>query len=412
MRRDVFIAVALLTASATGTERVLTFDEAIGLVDRSPEVEGAKRASRSHRDLAGRISRFTGNPQIVLQPGYRWDPEDKRGIEGNVGVLLPWNLGGLSTRRREAAEAEGDWLEAVSRLKALEHRQEAARSWIQLAAAEQMAEITRAEAVLAEELVAQVQRRLALEEATALELAGALAYASEARLAAIEAAGTRARWALQLSRETSDTPTADLATAGPLPAPPVPTMTPEKILATVDALPPVRAPALLARAEMRWAAETRAAARSEVLFGVLAQKEAPDEYSGYLAITYSPAWLDRGERERAWTEANAARAEGDAQQAIRSMRALLAETLQQVEQTAQLAEEFENGLVPSMEETARLASRLVESGEQTVTELLRARRDAAMARRRHVGIVAEHLWARVRLWLFLASIEEERRRAS
>src|SRR5690606_34909899 len=120
-----------------------------------------------HREISARISPFTGNPTLGLDPGYRSHPSADRGFEGAVVLDVPWNLGGLSSRRRDAARTEGDAFAEQARAVALDRKLEAARLWLALAGAERELHAVERARELAESVAAQTARRLELGEATA-----------------------------------------------------------------------------------------------------------------------------------------------------------------------------------------------------------------------------------------------------
>lgn len=402
--------MAFVVAVSVGGARAplaMTFDEVIGLAQDSPAVLSARKAAERHRELSRGISVFTDNPEILIDPGYRFQVEQNRGVEGGISVELPWNLGGLSSRRREAAAAEGDALAEQARLTALSQRLEAARLWIELVGAERELEVVERARTIAEELVSRTVRRVELGEATALDLSRARGLVAASRVEAVDVEGRREELSLALSGIVSDVPTTELATSGPLPHPELPPGDGWMNEHAFQRVPQARLRLLQARAQRARAAEVKAEAAGELGIGAWIRREAPDDYIAGAVLSWTPALLDRGHRQRLTEESQAILALSEAELAVQDARTLVATAFHEVEHTEAKLSVLRDELVPNVDETVRLATRLVDVGEETLTELLRSQREALEARRALVRAESDHAWARVRLWLYLATLSAE-----
>lgn len=396
----------LAAALAAGGTDTLTFDEALGLADQAPSVEGARAAVSAQRDLAGRISSQTSNPTLTVEPGYRLSAGSSSAtrIEGTASLTQSWNLAGLAARRREAARAEGDQLDAEARAAALTRRLTAAQAWIELWAAQAALADARQEAELAAELAARTGRAADHALVTRADAADAVTYRAEARLLAISVEGEVTDLGFRLAREAAR-PAAPLATAGPLPAPDLPERAEwPRLLERAGRLPEVRARRLTARAEGARAAEVRAARGTALGLGLVLQRDNQREQVAFAQVGITLPLFDRGEREAAGLEAAARRTGGEAEEARRAASAELARALHEVEHTAEVLAELEQGFLPASAEGVRLREVAFRAGDATVLEVLVARRSAAAARARLARARAAHAWARVKVWLQLEEL--------
>lgn len=408
LRRLCVLALLTWSVQAGATKpAAISFDETIGIASEQPGVLGARRAAERHRELSARISTLTGNPTLGLEPGYRFHPSEERGFEGAITVDVPWNLGGLSSRRRESARAEGDALFAQARLVALERRLDAARIWLALAGAEKEVRVVEEARALAETLAAQTARRMELGEATALDLSRARGLVATAKVESIDAEGRREELALALSGIVSDHPSETLATRGDLPHPELPTSDEWMKVPAFQRVPEARLHLLQALAHKARAAEVKAEAAGEIRIGVSALRESPNAFVGSVVASWTPALFDRGERARASEEAQAIVSESAATLAVQDARSLVAVAFHEVEHTQQRLKVLRDELVPNARETARLARELVTAGEETMTSVLFAQREAMEAERELATAESDHAWARIRLWLYLASLSAE-----
>jgi outer membrane protein, heavy metal efflux system len=389
------------------TAPAVTFDEALGLASRAPAVEAARAAAATTRDAAARLSSQTSNPQLSVEPAYRVSSSatSTTSFEGQASLSQSWNLAGLSSRRREAATAEGDLLDADARAAALARRLAAARAWIDLWAARAALEDARSEADLASDLASRTERAAAQALVTRADAADAAAYRAEARLLVLSVEGETTDLGFLLARETARPPVS-LATAGALPDPPVPGRGDWPALVDrAAALPDVLARRLAAHADAARAAEARAARGTQLALGVGARRDNLGEWVAFGQFGLSLPLFDHGEREATPFAVAAARASREAEDAQRTAAAELARALHEVEHSGEVMTELEARAVPASAEAARLREVAFRAGDATVLEVLVARRTAAAQRARLERARAAHAWARVKVWLELAEVE-------
>lgn len=125
---------------------------------------------------------------------------------------------------------------------------------------------------------------------------------------------------------------------------------------------------------------------------------------GIAGLTWS--FTDWGERERSVHEGEAARAEGQLAARLARARAELEEATHEVEHAAARLEVRAQRTVPALENLVAYYTRAVELREAVVSELYRARRRLQDARAGLIEAEGEHAWAKVRLWLLLAQLED------
>jgi outer membrane protein, heavy metal efflux system len=212
----------LATAALAGDLRAITFDEAIGLADKAPRVVASQRATDTKRDLDRRISRMTLNPILTVQPGFRVLPDTAREVELVAELAQSWNLAGHGLARRHTADLETQTLSAESRAVLLYRRLGAARSWMDLWAAQRVLEQTQNEEKIAAELVRLVERAASVSAATRADVADAKAYHAEARLMLLAAQGEVFERRVELAREAALPAGPQPTAAGDLPKPGLP----------------------------------------------------------------------------------------------------------------------------------------------------------------------------------------------
>ncbi|HEY8926942.1 MAG TPA: TolC family protein, partial [Polyangia bacterium] len=158
----ILLPILLSTQAPVSDGQALSFDVALGLAASTPNVIGRAQAAQEKAALDRQIAALPFNPQVTVQPGWRFAPASAREPELIAEIVQPWNLSGQSSARRLAAGIEGDALRAEARLVALDARLAVARAWIDLWAAERLVEEARREEVIAEELERLVARAAAL----------------------------------------------------------------------------------------------------------------------------------------------------------------------------------------------------------------------------------------------------------
>ncbi len=403
------LPIALALALWPAMAAAITFDEALGLAARAPRVTGAGRAVAAKLRLDEGISSFTFNPQLAVQPGFRFYPSEYRDVEVLAELSQPFNLAGHARARRATARLEEDELGESARAVALEQRLGAARAWIDLWAAQRVFAASRRDEQLAVELERLAERAAAASAATRADVADAQAFLSEARVRRIAAEGEVFERGMELSREAALVEGAATTADGELPEPALPPQSAwPSLIEHAGRLPDSRAQALRARAGKAREVEERAARGSWLQLGLVAQRDAPGGLVGSVLARVSPSVFDRGERERGVFAAEAERLEGERANAAIEARADVAIAAHEVEHTGELLAVLSDALVPASRAGADLRQRIFDAGEATMVEVLQARRIAVDAASRLARARAAHAWARVKLYLLARAIEEGR----
>ena len=383
----------------------ITFDAALGLARDVPRVVAAGRAVQEKTDLDGNVGSIPFNPQIAIQPGWRFAPRDARQPEVIVEILQPWNASGYGSARRRTMSLEEAVLQAEARAVALAARLGAARAWIDLWAAEHIAEEVRREEVIARELERLVERAATLGAMTQADLAEAAAYHADARIAVLLADGEVFHQGLALARELADPGAVPLHTLGDLPAPVVPSEARRvEFLDRVAALPVVSLRDLEVRATRARELEEAAARGTMAHLGAALQRDAPGGLvvSGIARVTFPI--FDHGERERAGIRAEAARLEGERRDAVIAARTEVASSFHEVSHSDEVLAVVRDDLAPASRRAAENRRQIFQQGAATLLEVLQSDRGAVVAANRLWRAQAEHAWARTKLWLLLADL--------
>jgi len=399
------VFVALATAGWANAGVAVTFDGVLGLATEVPRVRAAAQALREQTELDQRLSGVPFNPQVAIQPGWRLAPNNARQSELILEILQPWSLSGYGSARRSAAVAEEDVLRAEIRSAALSAHLGAARTWIDLWAAERVVEDLRREEEIARELERLVDRAAGLGTMTRADLAEAAAYHAEARIAVLAAEGEVFQVGLALAKEVGDADAVPLRTAGGLPNAAVPgDLSMRHWLDRAGAAPIVVVRGLQAKAARAREVEHKAMRGTVVQVGAGVQRDAPDGLviSGIARIT-APLF-ERGERERAGLRAEAARMEGERREALIASRVEIAAAFHEVSHTAEVLTVVRDDLVPASRLAAETRRRIFQEGGATLLEVLQSDRAAVAAARRLWRMQAEHAWARAKLWLLLVEL--------
>ncbi|MGA8890948.1 MAG: TolC family protein, partial [Anaeromyxobacteraceae bacterium] len=217
------LLVGLLALALSQPGRPVTYDEALGLSDDAPAVQGARSAAKEQGKLAGSVSPLVANPTLTLQPGTAKDPlTGEWAFQGEATLLQSWNLSGLPGDRSASLRAEGEQLRAEARAVALSQRLGAAQAWLDLWAAQRSLADSVQEYELAREFAAKMARAAEAGAFTRPEAADAATYAAEAHVAAIAAEGEVTERGYQLAIAMGQEAENPLTAAGPIPAPPRP----------------------------------------------------------------------------------------------------------------------------------------------------------------------------------------------
>jgi outer membrane protein TolC len=399
--RRLLVLVLLLPAPAAA--QAVSFDEAIALSERVPQVRATARAlgarERGDRDIAGDSQGLA----IQVQPGLRILSEQDRGFEGQLSVLHSWNLGNLTGTRQRAARIEREALAAEVRAEALTARLEAAHRWIQLWQRGQGLQLAVEERQLAERLAELAQRGLAGGVRTRVDVLEAAAYRADVALREVTLEGEQHDASVALAVAMGRPPTGELAAAGPLPSPALPEAL-DAVVERADELPTVLAARLTAVAERARIVEVAAGYAPQLGLGGQLMRESPSGFIVFGTLTLSVPLFDQGQRATSQTHGEAERREGRHGQARLQAQEMLALAAHDVEHQRREERAAVELLLPALVELVELRERALRAGEGTVFELLSDRRRLLEARARAIQARAMRTWAEVRMWILLAEL--------
>lgn len=391
------------TSSATTT---VTFDEALELARGWNRGFQKALAAREAEDakIGGTAQQLT----LTVVPGYRFAPEQERGLEGEVALAQSWNLARLGHVRREAAAAERSVLSTQARAQALAARLEAAHRWLDLHALESLDALAQTQLELAQETEAFVRRAAEAGLQTMVDLARARAFRAEMARQRLDAHGALYHAALALSTVMGKKPDPLLRTAGPLPEPRIPDEQElARFIERARELPEPAALRLSSLAARARQAEESAVYGSILSLGAAVAREPPHAYSalGSVSVAWSP--FDRGARGRSLERAQAVLLEAEYERAQIGAAADLKNAVHEQKHAHEALLLVEQDWLVAARETVERVERALRVGEATVYELLDARRRLVEVEIRLVRARAEQTWAEVRLWLLLAELERQ-----
>jgi outer membrane protein TolC len=362
----------LLTAILATTP--LSYDEALIRADRAPEVTAAVGASTARADGLQRLGSMTYNPMLQVQPGLRTE-NGSTAPEGQLTLQQSLNVAGLASARRETATKELDAARWEARGRRFQLRIAVARAWLETWALTEAGHAVREEEAMAQELVIRIQKAVASDGLTRVDLASAKAFAAEARAFHLELEGQAidagGRLAVLLGID-------DIASVeGPLPE-----------LVEIEA--PVADAATswpgVKRLEAEVNGERSRAQESEALYGTGLQlqlqggHDAPSQWFANFAVGVTVPLFDIGSRDRSVHEATARLIEGELVKARAGARVELEMLRHELEHTAEVYATVQGQQLPAAVEAANLQLKRFQGGEATLQELLVVRRLAVAAR--------------------------------
>jgi outer membrane protein TolC len=393
VRRVLRLVTALLASTP------LTFEAALARADAAPAVAAAERATAT-RAAAGRLTSMTSNPIVYLQPGVRTD-DGVTGPEGLVTLQQSFNLAGWGGARHTTAAHELEASRFELRMRRRDLRIAVARAWLDTWALAEASRAVLEDEAAARELVSRIQRAVATDGLTRVDLEQAKAYAAEARALhldlkgqAIEAGG---RLAALLGLD-------DVATVDG--APPSFDEAPGPEVAQAANLPAVRLLEARVLGERSRAVEASAQYGAALQVQLQAGHEAPRQWLGNLSLGLTLPLFEVGRRERVGHEATAALLEGEAAKARAEARIELALLRHELEHTAEVYAVVHDQQLPAALEAANLQVRRFLGGECTLQELLVVRRLAVAARVGAIRAEANLLAARARAREVLADLHQ------
>lgn len=352
----------------------LSFDAALARADVAPDVTSAQRASAVWHDALGRLTSMSSNPVLQVQPGLRAENGVTR-PEGQLTLQQSFNVAGLSSARRETAvkDLEASRWEARGRRRDL--RIAVARAWLETWALTEAAQAVVEEEAMANELSERVQKAVASDGLTKVELASAKAFAAEARAyhlelegQAVEAGG---RLALLLGLEEI------VKVDGPPPRLEEAVILPEELAAR---WPAVRQLEAQVEGERARGAEVAAQNGASLQVQLQGGHEAPSQWFANAGVGVTVPLFDVGRRNRSAHEAQAQLLEGALARARTGARVSLSLVRHELEHAAHVYATVNLEQLPAAVEAATLQLKRFESGECTLQELLLVRRQAVAAR--------------------------------
>lgn len=400
---------ALLVAAAfgqPGEARKLTFDEAIEASTAHPGHRGLADALEARRAGDAELGALANDPQLLVMPGYRWNPESAAGFEAQVQLSQSWNLAGLAGARRAAASKERAALAALTRADALSRRLEVAHRWIRLRTREQDLARVERERALAEALVKKLAAAAEAGVVLRADLVEAQAYAAEVRRTEVDLEGARVHAAFDLAEALGAKGASPIATAGAAPQPSLPdeAQWPELVRRARE-LPEARGAEMAALAARAQAEEADAGGGWKLQTQLAFQRESPTSYISWLGVGVTAPVFDGDRRSRAQAAAAASRAEARQRVAERDAGRTLALALHEVEHGRERLAVVTESLAPALRQLVELRERAFERGEGTAFELLRAQQRLLDAERAEASAQGELTWAEVEAWLLLATLE-------
>jgi cobalt-zinc-cadmium efflux system outer membrane protein len=388
--------------------RQMSFDESIGASAATPIVVGYDDALTDKRARDRKIPRLSQNPQVQVMPGVRVNAGANNGFELQTTITQGWNLAGYGKARRAAAAAETDVLEADVRARALEQRFGAADAWIRLHGAERRLEMAQADLALARQLVATVEAGLEGGVATQRDLAEAEALVAAVLAEVVNLGGEVHDLGLALARETGSKTVDPLATRGEYPNPTLPDEAElRRRFAAVDELPVVQQRRLQARAALADARAAKRASGTVLQSGVSVQLESTGETVLFGVVGASIPAVNRNQRSRATAHMQARKAEAEAEQLAVELSATLGIALHDLRHTRERVEMLRDQSLPALDKLIAAREAALELGEGTRALLLAAQHRRSLVARELAAAEADHVWARVQVWLYLEALEAD-----
>jgi outer membrane protein TolC len=381
--------LALLLASAPP----LSFDDALSLAARAPQVSASERAAEVRSAAIAKLSSLQSNPTVGLQPGVRINPQGT-GPEFIGTLTQSLNASGYGAARREALTLESVQEQAGTQLLAHRARLSAAEAWLMVWTAQGVLVEARRELELARDLGSRVERATKSGGITKADAAVVRAWVAEAHLAVLSAEGELFDAGVQLNRVlgldaalpaqvTEALPALTLPASGAL----------ADSLGRAERAPAVSAALQLKATEDARANEALASKGTWVQVGATGGREGLGDVVALATLSVTLPLFESGQREAAPLHAAATHAGGMALRALAEARAERVLVTHELEHTLETLEVVERELVPANDEAAQGTQRRMEAGEATSQEWVLARRAALAAHSRLVRARASHALA-------------------
>ena len=399
------LATATLASLLPAVGLAVTFDEALWLAARAPQLRGLERAGDARARLDARLPSQSGNPEltVALGPGG-----PVLGPAVQLNAAQSWNLGGLVAKRAQAAQVERSAIGAEIRVELLRAQLLTAQAWIGLRVVAESFQLAEQEVVLATELADAVTRSAARGVALQSDAAEALAWTAEAKLVALALEGQMRDASAELATQTALPPRPKPEAQGPWPTPQLPSAAAWRTHAQAVAAAPAAVHwRLLAEAERLRGAEAEAVQASSVSLGGQLQRDSDGTWAVFATAGVRWAALDRGQRAQSQAAEAMERGLGQATLAEHQAAQALEVAEHDVEHAREVASTLTKSLLPALQTLVAVRQESYRRGAGSVVDLLRARRALLECQRRRVGAQGDQTWAEVKAWLLLATLRQE-----
>lgn len=392
------LAVALLlprTGVAQSPPVEVSLEEALALArQRAPALlDAAGRVAEAQGPVAGAAPLLRNNPTLEVEAGPRRLPGGTRGLDLDVGLAQPFELGGKQGARRDSARAGLARETASQRDTERLLLGEVASTFLRALHARERLKLAREAEAAAESMARSTQRRFDAGDVPVVDVNVTRVALARARADVAGAEGDAESFLHLLRASLGMKLSQPLGVRGEL-----------RALALADV--PVAAssrerPDLVAlEAEVEQAEADlrlgRSAAWPDVEVGVRYQREV-DETAVLGTLGVPLPLFSRGQEARVTGEARVRRLRKvlDATRTARDVQVEAARV--QHHQRQQAAELLERDALPLLADNASLAARAYEAGEMGLAEFLLVRRDTLEARIAYVDSLLEAALARVQL---------------
>ncbi|MGD8606446.1 MAG: TolC family protein [Myxococcales bacterium] len=401
-------AAHALAATRAHAEDV-TFDEALELGARTPEIVGLRNALEARQSADEGMRGAAGPTTLTFMPGGLVYPQQDDVFEMQVNLTQGWSLGGLGDARREAALQEREALGASVRARALRARLEAARRWIDLATLARIRQTVEERIRTTQQLVSQRERALVAEVGTLQSLAEARAALAELQRQRLALEGDEFTASAQLALAMGRAPeTERLQAVGELPSPPLPAEAEIRArIGDIDAAPDVIVEQLRETAARARAAETSALYGPVLDVGTQVERAAAGNRGAWVVYGITGLSFPGFAQERrsvALAKEQVATASATTASTRLQARAELEEALHDLEHTAAVAALLEEQTLPALRAIVSGRARAVALGEEASFALNMARNQELAALEGAHRARGAHSWARVHMWLLLAEL--------
>lgn len=383
----------------------VTFDQALLAAANAPRLRGLEQAAEVRAQLDKQLPKMSGNPELAVAMG---PGGPQLGPSIQLNAAQSWNLADLGAKRAGAAAAERELLGAELRLQLLQAQLLAAQAWIGLKVASESLQLAEQEARLAAELADVATRSAARGVALQADAAEALAWAAEARLAALALEGRMREAAAELAKQAVLQPRPIAKADGPWPSPPLPEPAAWRVQVQALASAPQAVQwRLLAQAERLRGAEAEAAQASSISLGGQFQRDSDGTWAVFATAAVRWSAFDRGQRAHAQAAEAVEKDLGQAKQAELEAALALDAAEHEVEHARETSNMLEKSLIPALQTLVATRQEAFRRGAGSVADLLRARRSLLEAQRRRASASGDRAWAEVKAWMMLATLRQE-----